>query len=111
MDFRDGGYWHYAMIAPDGQHFWNRLDYLSIDPIDRYTARDGFCDETGTVNAEMPRSDWTVTFADAAERTLVTTVVRYPSPDDLQKVIDMGMESGMASTLERLDELLVVLGK
>ena len=109
MDFRDGGYWHYAMVTPDGQHFWNRLDYLTIDPIDSYTAKDGFCDEAGTVNPEMPRSDWTVTFDDAFERTLVTTVVRYASPEDMQTAIDMGLEGGMASTLERLDELLPLL--
>jgi uncharacterized protein YndB with AHSA1/START domain len=109
MDFRAEGYWHYAMITPDGQHFWNRLDYQTIDPIDRYTARDGFCDEAGTVDPDMPRSEWTVTFTDASDRTLVTTLVRYVSPDDMQKAIDMGMEGGMASTMERLDELLPLL--
>lgn len=109
MDFRDGGFWHYAMMTPDGQSFWNRLDYVTIDPIDMYTALDGFCDEGGSINPDMPRSEWTVTFADAANRTLVTTVVHYASPDDLQKAIDMGLEGGMASTLERLDELLPLL--
>lgn len=111
MDFRDGGYWHYAMVMPNGQHFWNRLDYLTTNPIDGYTAKDGFCDEAGMVNSDMPRSDWTVTFADAADRTLVTTVVRYASPDDMQKAIEMGLEGGMASTMERLDELLPLLAK
>jgi uncharacterized protein YndB with AHSA1/START domain len=109
MDFRDGGYWHYAMITPDAQRFWNRLDYRAIDPIDAYTALDGFCDEAGVVNADMPRSKWIVTFAGTAGRTLVTTVVQYASSGDLQKAIDMGLEGGMASTLERLDDLLLVL--
>jgi len=70
---------------------------------------DGFCDEAGTVNPEMPRSKWEVTFADASDRTLVTTIVLYASPDDLQKAIDMGLEGGMASTLERLNERLPLL--
>ena len=109
MDFRDGGYWHYAMITPDGQHFWNRLDYLTVDPIDSYAAMDGFCDEAGTVNPDMPRSKWEVAFSEESGRTLVTTVVQYASPDDLQKAIDMGLEGGMASTMERLDELLPLL--
>ncbi len=109
MEFRDGGYWHYAMATPNGQSFWNRLDYLTIDPIDTYEAMDGFCDETGTVNTDMPRSHWTVIFADVSDRTLVTTIVRYDSPDGLQKAIDMGLEGGMASTMERLDELLPTL--
>lgn len=106
MDFRDGGYWHYAMVMPDGQSFWNRLDYLAIDPIDTYEAMDGFCDEAGAVNPEMPRSQWAVTFTDTSDRTLVTTVVRYDTPEGLQKAIEMGLEGGMASTMERLDALL-----
>jgi len=109
MDFRAGGYWHYAMVMPEGEAFWNRLDYLTVTPIDGYTALDGFCDETGVVNGAMPRSNWAVSFADVADRTLVTTVVKYASAADLQKVIDMGMKEGMASTLERLDELLPIL--
>ncbi len=108
MDFREGGYWHYAMLMPDGQAFWNRQDFRTINPIDRYAALDAFCDEAGTVNPDMPRAQWEVTFADATGgKTLVTTVVQYNSPEDVQKVIDMGMKDGLASTLERLDELLL----
>jgi uncharacterized protein YndB with AHSA1/START domain len=109
MDFRAGGYWHYAMITPEGQQFWSRLDYQTIDPIDGYTAMDGFSDEAGKINPDLPRSNLDVTFADEGARTLVTTVVLYGSSDDLQKAIDMGMKDGIASTLERLDELLPVL--
>ena len=90
MDFREGGYWHYAMLTPDGQMFWNRLDHETIDPIDGYTAHDGFCDESGSVNPEMPGSHWDVTFADAGGRTLVTTVVEYTSTGSLQTALGMG---------------------
>jgi uncharacterized protein YndB with AHSA1/START domain len=106
MDFQPGGYWHYAMITPDGQKFWNRLDYETIDPIDGYTARDGFCDESGAVNPNMPGSCWDVTFTEEGRQTLVTTVVEYASPDAMRAAIAMGLKDGMASTLERLDELL-----
>lgn len=109
MDFREGGYWHYAMITPDDQKFWNRLDYKTINPINGYTAQDGFCDESGTVNPALPGSNWDVSFADKDARTLVTTVVQYASEESLQAAIDMGLEGGMASTLERLDELLPTL--
>lgn len=109
MDFREGGYWHYAMVTPEGQRFWNRLDYQTIQPIDGYTARDGFCDETGIVNPDLPRANWDVTFDDTHDGTLVTTVVQYASSDDLQKAIDMGLKDGLTSTMERLDELLDLL--
>ena len=106
MDFRSGGYWHYAMITPEGDKYWNRLDYISIDAITGYSAMDGFCDASGVVNPGMPRSKWEVTFSGTAGKISVTTKVIYASADDLQKSIDMGLEAGMASTMERLDELL-----
>lgn len=109
MDFRPGGYWHYAMIDPEGQKYWSRIDYLTIDPIDSYTALDGFTDESGIVNPGMPRSNWEVAFKDSGDRTLVVTVVSYGSSEDLDKVIAMGMKEGLTSTLERLDKLLLVL--
>lgn len=112
MDFREGGHWHYGMVMPDGQTFWSRQDYLQIHPIDGYSALDGFSDESGQVNPDLPRSRWEVTFADAAPgRTLVTTQVQYQSAADLQKVIDMGMKEGLTSTLERLDELLEAMSR
>jgi len=109
LDFRAGGYWHYAMITPEGQQFWSRLDYLTINPIDGYTALDGFSDEAGGINPDLPRSNLNATFADKSAHTLVTTIVQYGSSDDLQKAIDMGLKDGLTSTLERLDELLPVL--
>ena len=111
MDFREGGHWHYAMIDPQGQEYWSRLDYLTIEPIDRYSALDGFSDETGAVNPDLPRSTWTVTFTDAADHTVVQTIVSYKSAEDLDKVIAMGFKEGLAATLDRLDTLLLELAK
>ena len=110
FDFREGGHWHFAMVDPNGTHYWSRTDYETITPIDGYTGYDGFTDETGVVNPDMPRSHLALTFTDKDTRTLVQTLVSYNSPEDLQKVIDMGMKEGLTSTLERLDELLARLG-
>jgi len=106
MDFREGGHWHFAMIDPDGTEYWSRQDYLTIRPIEHYTALDGFSDESGAVNPELPRSNLDVSFEDLSAHTQVHTVVTYESLDDLETVIRMGMEEGLKSTLERLDELL-----
>lgn len=76
-----------------------------------YTALDGFCDDTGTLNPELPRSSWDVMFSDASGRTLVETIVAYKSHEELEKVMQMGMQEGLTSTLECLDELLLALGK
>jgi uncharacterized protein YndB with AHSA1/START domain len=109
MDFSEGGHWHYAMVEPNGQEYWGRMDYQTIRPIDNYTSLDGFCDDTGKLNPDLPRSKWNVTFSDLAAHTLVETVVSYTSSEALQQVINMGLKEGLTSTLERLDELLLVL--
>jgi uncharacterized protein YndB with AHSA1/START domain len=109
MNFSAGGHWHYAMIEPAGQEYWGRTDYLTIRPIENYTALDGFCDDTGTLNPALPRSQWNVTFSDLAKHTLVVTVVSYTSAEAIQQVINMGLKEGLTSTLERLDELLLIL--
>jgi uncharacterized protein YndB with AHSA1/START domain len=107
MDFSEGGHWLYAMVEPNGQEYWGRMDYQAIHPIDHYTALDGFCDNTGALNPDLPRSQWDVTFSDLAAHTLVQTVVSYTSAEAMQQVIDMGMKEGLTSTLERLDEFLL----
>jgi len=59
----------------------------------------------------MPRARWDVSFTEKADRTLVVTQVLYASAEDVQKVIAMGLKDGLASTQERLDELLLLLGE
>jgi uncharacterized protein YndB with AHSA1/START domain len=111
MEFKPGGHWIYAMIMPDGQEYWARMDYTAINPIDGYEALDAFSDNKGNVNPDLPRAPWKVTFKDFANSTLVQTVIKYNSLADLETVINMGMKEGLTSTLERLDELLLTMKK
>ena len=109
MDFRAGGHWHYALVEPNGTEYWGLTDYIMIQPIDYYTSLDAFANAEGEINEDLPRAEWQVTFTDKGENVLVETVVTYKSLADLESVIQMGMEQGMLSTLEKLDELLVTL--
>ena len=56
MDFREGGHWLYAMIDPEGKEYWGRMDYVKICPIDYYRGEDGFCNEKGELNPDLPRA-------------------------------------------------------
>lgn len=111
MDFREGGHWHYAMIEPNGTEYWGYTEYLKIHPIDYYTSTDAFSNEAGEINQALPRAEWLVTFLDKGENSLVETVVTYKSLADLEKVVEMGMETGMTLTLAKLDDLLAELTK
>jgi len=99
------------MVDPGGPEYWGRMDYLKINPITGYSALDGFCDDKGELNPELPRATWDVTFHDQGEHSLVETVVTYKSLAELETVIQMGMKEGLMSTLERLDDLLLTLNK
>lgn len=110
MAFRERGSWHYVMTAPDGEEFWGLTQYLTIDPIDGYTAVDGFADASGAMNTALPIAGWDVSFLDAGDHTVVRTVVSYESAEDIEKVVAMGMEEGVSTTLERLDALLATMG-
>ncbi len=109
MDFREGGHWLYAMIEPNGTEYWGRMDYVKIKPIESYTGLDSFCDNEGNINPQLPRANWKVTFEDLADNALVQSEVTYASLADLETVVQMGLQEGMLSTLEKLDELLATL--
>lgn len=111
MDFSEGGHWHYAMVEPNGTEYWGYVGYLKIQPIDYYTSTDAFSDEAGEINPDLPLAEWLVTFLDKGENTLVETVVTYKSLADLEKVVEMGVEMGMALTMAKLDDLLAELTK
>lgn len=111
MDFKNGGHWHYAMVDQDGNHYWGWTDYHNIQPIDSYETLDAFCDEAGEINTALPRAKWNVIFTDKGDNAIVETIVQYASLNDLETVINMGMQEGMISTLEKLDELLITLKK
>lgn len=106
MDFSEGGHWHYAMVSPEGNKHWGYTEYQTIKPIDFYTTRDGFADETGTINSQLPGAIWKVEFSDLQNQTLVETLITYDSLKALETVIKMGMQEGYTATLYQLDELL-----
>lgn len=111
MDFSEGGHWHYAMIDPNGAEYWGWTDYTKIQPIDFYETKDAFSNAEGKINSNLPTATWRVNFTDNDRHTIVESIVQYASLEDLEKVINMGMEQGMMSTLERLDELLITIKK
>jgi len=106
QDFKVGGHWLYAMVGPDGSKHWSKADYISIVPLKSYSAKDGFCDENGTINTDFPRSLWTIQFKPEGEITHVSIEVKFDKLEDLEQIISMGFKEGFTAGLENLDTLL-----
>lgn len=106
MDFKVGGHWLYAMKGPNGELFWCKNEFTDIQPKSSYAGLDGFCDENGVFNKEMPMHDWHNSFEESGQQTIVHVKVVYPSEETLNQIIEMGFKEGFTAALENLDELL-----
>lgn len=105
MDFRVGGVWHYCLRGPNpGDASWGRAVFEEIHEPERIVYVDAFSDRHGNVNEGMPQTRSTVEFSDLGDRTRVAIRARYPTAEDLQQVLDMGMVEGLTETLDRLEE-------
>lgn len=106
MDFREDGMWHYAMISPENEVHWCKLDYQTIENQQSYSGLDGFCDEHGTLNEAFPRSQWNNVFSDNGENTTVNITIKYETLEDLEKIISYGFKEGFSMAMENLDQYI-----
>jgi len=106
MEFREGGTWLYAMISPENITHWCKNDYHKIVYQSMFSGLDAFCDESGTVTVEMPRTLWTNEFNDNGATTVVNITTRYDSLADLEKIIALGFKEGFTMALENLDQYI-----
>jgi uncharacterized protein YndB with AHSA1/START domain len=107
QDFSVGGYWLYAMVSPENEKFWGRMNYLSIDPHKNFHLEDVFCDEDGKPNLEFPVSTGSDVFTATATGTRVEIKMSYSTEEQLQKIIEMGFEQGITACLEQLNQLII----
>ncbi|OXM13351.1 SRPBCC domain-containing protein [Paenibacillus herberti] len=113
LDLQPGGFWHYCMKCVDenlgdffGMESWGKGVYEEVRPEEYFSYTDYFSDAEGMVNKELPSSFIMTTFKEQDGATKVLNRSRYGSPEELQTVLDMGMEEGIRQTWDRLEEYL-----
>ena len=109
MDFREGGYWHYALISEEYDHQWGRTDYHRILEHEYFTASDSFLDENQKLIPEYPVSNWKIEFKETENRTVIHVTTTYKTLEDLEKMIEWGYMDGFVSVMKNLDELFTTL--
>lgn len=107
MDFREGGYWLYAMVSPEGERHWARTNFISIIKEKSFSSKGGFSDENGTLNLDFPQNLWQNTFIPKEDKVQVDILLTYDSLADLEAEIEMGFKEGMTVDFEQLDKLLL----
>ncbi|HWK57027.1 MAG TPA: SRPBCC domain-containing protein [Parapedobacter sp.] len=111
MDFREGGFWLYAMVSPEGEKHWSRSDFVAIIKEKFFSSKGGFSDENGVLNPALPQNLWENTFVPADHKVRVDMLMTYDTLTDLEKEIEMGFIEGMTVDFQQLDELLSTLKK
>ncbi len=109
MDFREGGFWLYAMIGPEGEKHWSKASYISIEKEKSFVQKDGFCDENGTMNPAFPQNLVENSFTPKENTVQVDMLLTFDSLNDLETTIAMGFKEGMTIDFNQLDELLLRL--
>jgi uncharacterized protein YndB with AHSA1/START domain len=107
MDFTEGGQWLHVMIGLNKEEHWSFSNYLSIKNEQEFIATDGFSDENGNINSEMPQSKWKVDFSGLEKSSLVEIEITFNDLAQLESTLDMGFKEGFAMGLENLDVYLV----
>jgi uncharacterized protein YndB with AHSA1/START domain len=99
MDLRPGGTWRYVYKGPDGGGFQMSGAYKEVQAPERLVNTERMDDFSAeTLN--------TMTLTERNGRTLIRTLVEYPSNELREEIIATGMMDGWAQSYDLLEKLL-----
>lgn len=105
-DLAPGGLVRYYMTGPEGERYHGGWQMVAAEEPERLEFEDFFADDEGGENTDLPRTRTIVTIVETGGITQMTIESRYPSPEALAQVLQMGMEEGIALALGQTDALL-----
>ena len=106
-DVRAGGQVTYFMTGPEGDqhHGWWRV--IAVDPPRSLDFEDGFADDTGQPNPDLPVTLTRVDLVDRSDGgTRMSIAATFPSLEAMERLVAMGMEEGLTLALGQMDALL-----
>lgn len=104
-----GGLSNYYMTSPEGEKFGGYWKWVAVDEERSFEVRDGFANEDGSPNADMPEGRMVFEFTPTALGTRVTCVSHHSSLEDLEQLLSMGHLEGMRAAMGQIDEVVADL--
>jgi uncharacterized protein YndB with AHSA1/START domain len=106
-DLTPGGRVEYHMTGPQGDQPRGYWDVLEVDPPRLLVFRDGFANDDGTPNDELPAMEGRVTIAAIdARRTQMSIQSIFGSTEAMEQVLAMGAEEGLTQAVGQIDAIL-----
>jgi uncharacterized protein YndB with AHSA1/START domain len=106
-DLKPGGRVAYHMTGPGGDQSHGYWEVTAVEPPHRLEFRDGFANDDGSPNKDLPLTSGRVTIEEIGEgRTRMSIVSIFPSMSAMEQQLAMGMEEGMTEAVGQIDAIL-----
>jgi uncharacterized protein YndB with AHSA1/START domain len=105
-DLVPGGVVTYFMTGPEGDKSHGRWRVLAVDPPRSLEVEDGFADDTGNPNPDLPTTTMRVALSEEGGTTQVVITSTFPSREAMEQLVDMGMEEGLRASMGQMDEVI-----
>ncbi len=106
-DLRPGGRVEYHMTGPEGDEPRGYWDVLETDPPHALVFRDGFANDDGTPNTDLPSTESRVRIEEIGDgRTRMSIESIFPSREAMERILAMGMEEGLKQAVGQIDAIL-----
>jgi uncharacterized protein YndB with AHSA1/START domain len=97
----------YHMTGPEGDQSRGYWDILEVEAPRRMVFRDGFANDDGTPNTDLPGTTARVTIESIdAGRSRMSIENRFPTAQAMEQVLAMGMEEGLTQAVGQIDAIL-----
>jgi uncharacterized protein YndB with AHSA1/START domain len=105
-DLREGGRVGYYMTGPEGDRHRGWWNVREVEAPRLLVVEDGFADESGAPNPDMPTMVMRVEITDRPGGVTVTISSRFPSLEAMEQLLQMGMEEGLTQAMGQIDAIL-----
>ena len=106
-DLSPGGAVKYFMTGPEGDKSRGWWRIIAAEEPRRLEFEDGFADDAGDPNPDMPVTIITVSIDEQpAGGTRMTVQSTFPSVEVMDQMVAMGMEEGMREAMGQIDAIL-----
>ncbi len=105
-DLTPGGGVKYYMTGPDGEKFGGWWRVSSVTPPRALEFTDGFSDQDGKPDPEMPTTEVRMTLTEHEGGTRMELRSVFDTREQMEQLTKMGMEEGLTLAVGQMDALL-----
>jgi uncharacterized protein YndB with AHSA1/START domain len=106
-DLKPGSRVEYHMTGPEGDESHGYWEVVEVEVPHRLVFRDGFANEDGSPNDDLPGMTARVTIEEiGAGRTRMSIESRFPDAASMEQVLAMGAEEGLTQAVGQIDAIL-----